>query len=211
VGLVESRRGKGHYQGGSSGFSFRVAKGVNYRIGATKGTFVQGEEKLTPIDSGNLVVTTQRAVFLGGMQTREWAWSKLLSIDHGASPTVTLIHVSNRQKASGILAGDDVAAEVGFRLELGAALFNGTEAELAARLGHELAEADAARPGGPAPLPEPSTPAVGPTTDVAPPPPLVAPAMWAADPTGRHELRYWDGAAWTEHVSTGGVASVDPI
>lgn len=37
-----------------------------------------------------------------------------------------------------------------------------------------------------------------------------APAGWQADPSGRFEQRYWDGNAWTEHVSTGGVASSDP-
>ncbi|HEY9556979.1 MAG TPA: DUF2510 domain-containing protein, partial [Acidimicrobiales bacterium] len=35
------------------------------------------------------------------------------------------------------------------------------------------------------------------------------PAGWQADPTGRHEHRYWDGSQWTEHVSNGGVASTD--
>lgn len=37
------------------------------------------------------------------------------------------------------------------------------------------------------------------------------PASWLPDPAGRHEQRYWDGSRWTEHVSTGGTASVDPI
>jgi hypothetical protein len=36
------------------------------------------------------------------------------------------------------------------------------------------------------------------------------PARWAKDPSGRYELRYWNGSAWTEHVSTGGVQSIDP-
>ena len=34
-------------------------------------------------------------------------------------------------------------------------------------------------------------------------------AGWQADPFGRHELRYWDGAAWTAHVSDGGTTSTD--
>jgi uncharacterized protein YxjI len=37
------------------------------------------------------------------------------------------------------------------------------------------------------------------------------PADWYADPLGRFELRYYDGAAWTEHVTTGGAQSVDPF
>lgn len=34
-------------------------------------------------------------------------------------------------------------------------------------------------------------------------------AQWVADPTGGHELRYWDGTKWTEHVSDAGVSSTD--
>ena len=34
-------------------------------------------------------------------------------------------------------------------------------------------------------------------------------AKWLADPTGAHELRYWDGTQWTEHVSDAGVTTAD--
>lgn len=37
-----------------------------------------------------------------------------------------------------------------------------------------------------------------------------APAGWYADPAGRFELRYWDGAQWTEHVSRAGQQYTDP-
>jgi hypothetical protein len=37
------------------------------------------------------------------------------------------------------------------------------------------------------------------------------PAGWYEDPILAAELRYWDGSAWTEHVSDGGVQSVSPI
>ena len=35
------------------------------------------------------------------------------------------------------------------------------------------------------------------------------PAAWHPDPTGRHQLRYWDGQDWTEHVSDHGVQAID--
>lgn len=35
------------------------------------------------------------------------------------------------------------------------------------------------------------------------------PANWYKDPSGRYELRYWNGSSWTEHVATGGVQSTD--
>lgn len=37
-----------------------------------------------------------------------------------------------------------------------------------------------------------------------------APANWYADPAGRFEMRYWNGSAWTEHVSRNGQQFVDP-
>jgi len=47
---------------------------------------------------------------------------------------------------------------------------------------------------------QPSQPASQPQT----------PANWYPDPSGRFELRYWNGTAWTEHVSRGGVQYTDP-
>ena len=40
---------------------------------------------------------------------------------------------------------------------------------------------------------------------------LAPAAAWHPDPTGRHQLRYWDGSAWTTHVSDNGVAATDAI
>ena len=37
-----------------------------------------------------------------------------------------------------------------------------------------------------------------------------APAAWYPDPSGRFELRYWNGSAWTEHVSRNGQQFTDP-
>ncbi len=34
---------------------------------------------------------------------------------------------------------------------------------------------------------------------------------WYPDPGGRHEHRYWDGAAWTDNVADHGRQSVDPL
>jgi actin-like ATPase involved in cell morphogenesis len=48
------------------------------------------------------------------------------------------------------------------------------------------------------------------TTSVAAPPAALE-AGWQTDPSGRHEYRYWDGAAWTDDVSDAGVVSTDPM
>ena len=40
--------------------------------------------------------------------------------------------------------------------------------------------------------------------------PQQSPAGWYADPLGRHQLRYYDGRQWTEHVSSNGQTMIDP-
>ena len=41
--------------------------------------------------------------------------------------------------------------------------------------------------------------------------PAPSPASWYADPRGRHQHRYFDGAAWTSFVADAGVQSLDPL
>ena len=38
-----------------------------------------------------------------------------------------------------------------------------------------------------------------------------SPASWHPDPMGRHQLRYWDGKVWTDHVSNNGVQATDAL
>lgn len=99
--LIESRKGQGHYAGAYSGFSFRIAKGVSYHVGGTRGHYIAGPDQPTRIDTGTMFFTTQRFVFLGGRQNREWAFAKLLGFQHDESAPRTFVQVSNRQKVSG--------------------------------------------------------------------------------------------------------------
>src|SRR5687768_6048049 len=36
------------------------------------------------------------------------------------------------------------------------------------------------------------------------------PPAWYPDPYGRHEMRFFDGTQWTEHVSSNGKQAIDP-
>lgn len=60
-----------------------------------------------------------------------------------------------------------------------------------------------------------AVPAIPPDHPGSPPsgdssPATMVPPSWHPDPSGRHELRWWDGAQWTEHVTDGGQPSTDP-
>jgi hypothetical protein len=148
--LIEVKRGAGTYQGGYSGFSFRVSRGISYHVGGSRGTFVQGSEQLQITDEGEAVVTNKRVVFQGGLNSREWAFNKLISVQHDPSKPISLIHVSNRQKVSGISYPADQAAQVRFALELGAAIESGSTWALVGSLQTERAEHASSRPAAPA-------------------------------------------------------------
>ena len=100
--LVEPRKGPGQWKGRSQGISMPIpGTRLRYRVGASKGSFQQGEETPTPIDTGTFTVTSTRAIFAGQKHSREWAWSKLLSVTN-YDPGWTAMAVSNRQKISGV-------------------------------------------------------------------------------------------------------------
>ena len=157
AGLIEPHRGPGHWQGASQAISVHVpgTKSMRYRIGGTRGTFVQGDENPTLIDTGTLTITNQRAAFVGAKQTREWAWSKLVGFHDDQVAAWTGIAVSNRQKISGVSYPQGRAATVRLALELGVAITNDTVADLIHDLETERATLAAHDPGSAA-LSDPS-------------------------------------------------------
>ncbi len=66
----------------------------------------------------------------------------------------------------------------------------------------------------PAPAPQPPAPAAdwqAPEPAAPPAPAAAPPPAWYPDPQGRHQIRYWNGAAWTSDVADDGVRSTDPV
>jgi hypothetical protein len=150
VSLVEPRRQPDRWVGGYSGFSFRLARGVRYHVGGTKGKRVPGEEAPTAVDTGVATVTDRRVVFQGTKRSREWLFDKLLGYHHDGRVPLTLFQVSNREKVSGLLYGRTQAEEVHFRLALALAHHRGEVDAFIAHLDAQLAAHEAARPEPPA-------------------------------------------------------------
>jgi hypothetical protein len=103
------------WRSGSSGVSFRIAPGVRYRVGQTRGHSVVVGTELQVEDTGVLSVTSQRVAFMGMRKTLEVPYAKLLNID--VFTDGVRLHASNRQKAPLFkfgerLMGDVVAATV---------------------------------------------------------------------------------------------------
>jgi hypothetical protein len=221
TGLFETRRGAGHWSGASAGVSVPTGiDGIRLRVGKTRGTYVQGDEEPTVIDTGNASITTQRIVFQGDKYTREWAYSKLIGVMHFTDHPATAIQVSNRQKTSGIVyPGDDTVEATRLSMSVAIGMFNGETDETIADLKKHLAELDS-QIAQLTPADAPQMPAVD---DAKPPassdrpraeqetrPPPPSPS-WVPDPSGRHQLRYWGGSSWTDYVADDGKESRDPL
>jgi hypothetical protein len=100
------------YRSGSRGYSFRIAKGVSYRVGASRGQMVEVGRSLEVADSGTLSMTSHRAVFTGERKTVEMPYAKLL--DMNVYTDGVQFHLSGRQNPSmfRVESGEMVAAIV---------------------------------------------------------------------------------------------------
>ena len=78
--LIEERAVRGRYQGGSAGVSFRVAKGVNFRVGQSRGTYHSDREPVA-VSSGKLIVTNKRIIFDGDKKGFNITIGQLLSYE----------------------------------------------------------------------------------------------------------------------------------
>ena len=109
--LHETGRTPGRYQGTSQGFSIPLVGGIRYRVGAQRGTFVAGEEIRAYKEVGHVLLTTERVLFNGQMNTKEWAFAKWNGASTNLDESNYIFHVSNRQKTSGILVGPEQGRE----------------------------------------------------------------------------------------------------
>ena len=109
--LHETGRTPGHYVGSSQGFSVPLFGGIRYRVGAQRGTLIPGEEVQVAKENGQVLLTTERVLFNGQMNTKEWAFAKWNGASTNYDESDYIFHVSNRQKTSGIAFGPNRGRE----------------------------------------------------------------------------------------------------
>lgn len=86
------------FRGGYQGVSVPLGHGFRYRVGAGRGHSVTLGTELQVADSGVLVATSKRAVFIGSRKTLEFKLAKLVSLQ--VFQDGIQLSVSNRQNAS---------------------------------------------------------------------------------------------------------------
>lgn len=143
--LLEIRRTQGHRTWVYGGPSFQVAKGVYTRSGMFRSHYVPGVEELEEVDIGAAHITDRRAVFVGGKQTREFPFAKLIGYGHHPEGQYTQFSVQGREHPSCIRYGDK-RDDWCFRLDLAHAQFSGQRDAFTASLRQELADHAEAKP-----------------------------------------------------------------
>jgi Protein of unknown function (DUF2510) len=167
--LVEPKRVRAHWAGAPGGFTFDASRPAH--LGG-------GDAGPTPVDAGDVTFTTQRIIFAGRNNTREWEYSKLLGYDHVAVPPWTMLAVSDQPRVSGIRYDHGQADEIRFAMVLGIARFSNDVDSLVADLQEQLDEIDRLHPTA-AVAHEAVVPAqaAAPAHGAAPAPPAVAAAI----------------------------------
>jgi hypothetical protein len=147
--LVEPRNRPERWSAGYTGFSFRLARAVRYRAATGTAKKEPGEEAPAAVDTGVATVTDRRVVFQGSRRRREWAFDTLVGYHNDGRVPLTLFHVSNRQKVSGVLYDRNSAEELHFRLALALAHHGGTVDDYVNHIERQLAVHEASRPEPP--------------------------------------------------------------
>jgi hypothetical protein len=122
---------------------FLCVQGVSLfelRAGFTQSRDVQTP---APIDKGELLITSTRALFTGTRQIRQWVWSELVGIEHADNSPSTAITVAGRQRVFGLVYDDPNRLEIRFNIELAIAGVQGTRGAFIERLAEAV---EATRP-----------------------------------------------------------------
>ncbi|MFM2310555.1 MAG: hypothetical protein RLY87_2677 [Chloroflexota bacterium] len=80
VGLYEEKVIRRETVGGSRGVSFRIMRGVSYRIGSSRGQSVPVTATVE-VARGDLVITSQRVIFKGDRRTMAFALDDVIGVD----------------------------------------------------------------------------------------------------------------------------------
>jgi hypothetical protein len=102
-------------------------------------------------DHGTAVITSHRLLFIGTANNREWAYDRLTGLIHDPTAPMTLLHVTNRKTASGLVIPGAAAAVFRFDLQLALADAAGQRAGLVALLDHSIRDHERLRPMPPVP------------------------------------------------------------
>jgi len=97
------------YGGGYSGFSFRIAKGVRWNVGGSRGHLLKETQWVT-VSKGILSLTNQRIAFMGDSRSFSAGWEKVMSVEPFTD--ALRVHFENRTSSPTLVYDDPAQYEV---------------------------------------------------------------------------------------------------
>lgn len=120
--LLEEKVVDSRYEGGSHGISVRLAKGVSYRVGSSRGRIVS-EKGIVPVDEGTFYITNMRCIFHGNrlltipirkiFQTEEWRDAISISEDGKQKPRLIFFGKGLKKEAAWAILQNVIKQEYG--------------------------------------------------------------------------------------------------
>jgi hypothetical protein len=95
--LLEPRAVR-NWRSNYGGPSFRIARGVSFRLGASAGTS-ESHDELRPLDTGTLALTNQRLIFVGSKRTTSVSLEKIIDLDTEGYSNWLRLNRQGKQKA----------------------------------------------------------------------------------------------------------------
>jgi hypothetical protein len=139
--LLEYVQGPSKFQSGAAGVSFGIGGGVRMNVGGSEGQIQAGEESLTAVDQGYIVFTSDRIVFAGSRESREWVLAKISSAQGIENRSGFMIGYSTRQKLEGLKSLTD--EPLVWALELSNAVSQGDRETAKRKINDEIARLNA--------------------------------------------------------------------
>ncbi|MFN7172074.1 MAG: hypothetical protein ACK4P3_04725 [Fimbriimonadaceae bacterium] len=108
--VIQEKRVRSRSSGSFSGVSFRIARGVTYRVGGYGGQSVPVMEPVV-VCQGPLILTSSRAVYLGTKHGFDKAWAKVNAIEKEVGG-VTFFFSDRKNATTLTFLGDDLSPVV---------------------------------------------------------------------------------------------------
>lgn len=122
---LPSRRGPSVRIGTISRLTRGSYLSLSTRVGAPTSAPAQGDDILTPVDDGDIVITSRRIAFIGERSHRDWRYDQLVSsrvetlrVEGFAPSKALMMSVSNRTKVSGFYLDSDIVSTLEFVIKL---------------------------------------------------------------------------------------------
>lgn len=133
AGLIEERAGQSRYVGGHSGISVPIGSigghSIRYSVGSSRGHIERGAPVETEIDRGIFSITNKRLIFVGGKQTRDSEFKKIIGINHPYKNRV-VISSTGREKATVLSFDPEFTKVLRLMILIAKADFQGKRGEL---------------------------------------------------------------------------------